>query len=281
MSVVHDGEPLGGGMRAAIKFPVPVGGESAEEVAERFHREREALVRLDHPHVVRMIAADADAGWLALAYVDGGRLSDRLRNGPVPPDLVVPWLVQICRAADHVHAAGLVHRDIKPGNVLISGTGTDEHLTLIDFGLATSVRSRPGGTRDELVLGSPHGMAPEQIRGDRIDGRSDIYAIGCLAWRALAGRWPFHGQNPAATMAMQVRAPAPRIDSVVPGVPKELADIIERTMAKDPAARFVSASELAKALEPWVPVVAPPVPYGVPAAIGLVVTAMAGWALFS
>src|SRR5947208_4822661 len=174
----------------AIKL---IADDRAEDVAfrERFEREAQLTASIDHPNVIPVYAAGEVDGQLYLAtrYVDGTDLHALLRrDGPLPADQAADVVAQVAAALDAAHAAGLVHRDVKPANVLMSG----RHVYLSDFGLTRLVESEAQLTDTDDRLGTPDFMSPEQLRGQRADARSDIYALGCLLYTALTGTPPFH-----------------------------------------------------------------------------------------
>src|SRR4051812_40821986 len=212
---------------------------------ERFEREAQLTAAIDHPHVIPVYAAGEIDGQLYLAtrFVDGTDLHQLLRReGPMPSARAADVVRQVGEALDAAHAAGLVHRDVKPANVLLSGG----HAYLSDFGLTRLVDAEARLTDTDERLGTVDFMSPEQLRGQRTDARSDVYALGCLLYTALTGSPPFHRATAAATITAHLELPPPRA-SDHSGVPDELDDVLARALAKDPAARYPSAGDLGRA----------------------------------
>ena len=222
---------------------------------ERFRLEARTLATLNHPHIVTLYEyGETDDGqlFLALEYIEGPRFTDLVRKGPMNPDRVVSLTMQVCRALRFAHRRGVVHRDLKPSNLLVRiDEDGEEQIKVVDFGLVKVVEDDQALTRAGLILGSPHCMAPEQIRGLKaVDHRVDIYAVGVLMFRALTGVWPFHGETSTATMIAHINQPVPRFADVSPDVmvAPGLEDIIRQCLEKDPNARFADVSALMAAL---------------------------------
>ena len=222
---------------------------------ERFLREARTAARLSHPNVVPIYRADEAGGtaFFAMAYVDGESLADRLRDrGPLPPADAVPILRDVAWALAYAHARGVVHRDVKPENILLERTterGTWRTL-VTDFGIAHRVISDEHArlTQDGSVLGTLHYMSPEQVQGHPLDGRSDLYALGVVAYQALSGRLPFEGLPAAAVLVAHATRPAPLLRDVAPHVPLALAAVVDRCLAKRPDDRYATGEALADAL---------------------------------
>src|SRR3954452_4507772 len=212
---------------------------------ERFEREAQLTAAIDHPNVIPVYAAGEIDGQLYLAtrFVDGTDLHQSLRrDGPLEPQRAADVVQQVGEALDAAHAAGLVHRDVKPANVLLSG----RHAYLSDFGLTRSVASEAQLTDTDERLGTVDFMSPEQLRGQRVDARSDVYALGFLLFTALPGGPPFHRNTAAATITAHLESPAPRA-SDHPGVPDEFDSMLGRALEKDPDNRYQSAGDLGRA----------------------------------
>ncbi|MDQ2667915.1 MAG: serine/threonine protein kinase [Gemmatimonadota bacterium] len=249
MGVVYAGRDIRLDRLVAIKvLPDLV---SSDIVRERFLREARAAARLSHPSIVPIYSADERGGvtFLVMAYVDGTTLSARLRDGAAlsTPD-AVPILRDVALALGAAHARGVVHRDIKPENILVDrATG---RAMVTDFGIARLADAMQSGalTRTGQVLGTVGYMSPEQVTGSEVDGRSDLYSLGVVAFETLSGRLPFDGPAPVVIVAHATK-PAPPLASVAPGVPAELCAIVDRCLMKNPADRFASGDELAAALE--------------------------------
>jgi eukaryotic-like serine/threonine-protein kinase len=220
--------------------------------AARFAREVQAVTGLTHANTVRVYdygRSDDGSFYYVMEYLDGPTL-DRLvaDYGPLPPGRVVHLLRQLCGALAEAHAAGLVHRDLKPGNVIVARLGgVCDVAKLLDFGLVLDESAADGDerlTRAGVVLGTPAYMAPEQATGEPVDARGDVYSLGAVAHYALLGRPPFGGKNARQVMAAHRSEPVPPLD----GVPADLAAVVARCLAKDQGDRFPSARDLDQAL---------------------------------
>jgi predicted Ser/Thr protein kinase len=246
MGVVYLARELKLERRVALKvLPQALCGDA--DLRERFLREARTAAQLQHPGVVPIYRADELAGcaFFTMAYVEGETLAQRIRRaGPLPPTDAVRILREVARALAYAHARGVVHRDIKPENILLdAATGA---AVVTDFGIAKSA-SASTLTADGHVLGTVFYMSPEQVNGEPLDGRSDLYALGVVGYYALAGRLPFDGTSTAVLVAHATR-PAPPLATVAPGLPAGLCAVIDRCLAKDRAARFATGDELAAAL---------------------------------
>jgi eukaryotic-like serine/threonine-protein kinase len=222
---------------------------------DRFRLEAETLASLKHDNIVTLFDYEKTPDgryYLALEYIDGPRYTDLLRQGPMEPDHVVRLILQVLRALRYSHKKGVVHRDLKPSNLLIEiDDEGEERVKVVDFGLVKVMEDDQSLTRAGLILGSPHCMSPEQIRGDEIDHRTDIYAIGVLLFRSLTGQWPFHGDTSTATMIAHINNPIPRFISVAPdvAVPPALESVVRRCLAKSPDRRPADAPSLMQELK--------------------------------
>jgi Protein kinase domain len=244
MGVVYQATDRRLGRPVAIKL---IADDRAGDRAfrERFEREAQLTAAIDHPNVIPVYAAGEIDGQLYLAtrFVDGTDLHALLRkDGPLAPERAAEIAFQVGEALDAAHAAGLVHRDVKPANVLLTG----RHAYLSDFGLTRSVEAEAQLTDTDERLGTVDFMSPEQLRGQRLDARSDVYALGCLLYTVLTGSPPFHRPTAAATITAHLESPAPRASHVV-GVPDEFDDVIGRALDKDPERRYQSAGDLGRA----------------------------------
>ncbi len=213
----------------------------------RFEREAQLTAAIDHPNVIPVYAAGEIDGQLYLAtrYVDGTDLQERLRrDGPLPAAAAADVVGQVAQALDAAHGAGLVHRDVKPANVLLSGS----HVYLSDFGLTRTVAADARLTDTDERLGTVDFMSPEQLRGQRADARSDVYALGCLLYTVLTGGPPFHRTTAAATITAHLESPPPLVGDR-PGVPDEFDDVLARALEKDPERRYPSAGDLGRAAQ--------------------------------
>lgn len=232
----------------------PPDADDAGAFEERFRLEAETLASLDHGNIVILHDfGETEDGrfFLAMEYVDGRRLSDLLRDGPLSVDRALGLIMQVCAALRYAHKRGLVHRDLKPSNLLIRVKDDgSEQVKVVDFGLVKLTEADQSITRAGLILGSPHCMAPEQVKGLDVDHRADIYAIGILIYRCLTGHYPFHGPNSAATMIAHLNQTVPTFFSVAPSlvVPPGLEEIARRCLEKDPDDRFQSMADLMDAI---------------------------------
>jgi serine/threonine-protein kinase len=223
---------------------------------ERFIRESRAAAAVEHPHVIPVYEAGDDNGllFIAMRYVEGTDLATRLREGPeIGARALLRIGSQVASALDAAHARGVIHRDVKPANVLLTQVGDDEHAYLTDFGVAARAASL---SHSAGLVGTPLYVAPEQIEGGPIDGRADVYSLGCLLYELLTGTSPFTGRDVQVLWAHINAVPAPPSERE-PSLPAGVDAVILASLAKDPEARFPRAAELVRALAPliagWIP----------------------------
>ena len=212
------------------------------EALRRFEREARLMASIDHPNVIPVYGAGEEGGhlYLVMRYVDGTDLQSLLGSeGRLSPTQAAKITDQVARALDAAHKRGLVHRDIKPSNVLLS----DEHAYLTDFGITRLVDERTSSTDAGKWIGTFDYMSPEQLRGEAVDARSDVYSLGCLLYACLTGSAPFHRDTTAATITAHLYDEPPSI-SDVPGIPKAFDAVIRRALAKRPKDRYGSAGQL-------------------------------------
>ncbi|HEX9610667.1 MAG TPA: serine/threonine-protein kinase [Gemmatimonadales bacterium] len=216
-------------------------------VVERFRREAQHAARMRHTNVVGIHEIGGRAGllWYTMELVPGSSLAQLIQHqGPLPYDQVVRLLDQALSALEHAHRFGIIHRDLKPENMLIDPDG---RLRITDFGLALALRGdRYGGATSRS--GTPQFAAPEQLLGDRVDQRTDVYSLGAVAYFALLGRPPFDGGSAEAILAQQATDGAPRLTTHRPDVPRELAEVLHRAVRNDPADRFQTVTAFREAL---------------------------------
>ncbi len=251
------------GTKFALKAPAS-GVAAPAMVTQRFAREANAVRLLDHPNLVGAVDVFVEAGYLFLVMerVVGRTLTKALAPGPLAPRRALVIARQVLEGAGHAHAAGVIHRDLKPDNIMLVERGepgnTWETAKIVDFGLVKLVGDAEaafgGGklTSVGIVFGTPAYMAPEQAQGHAIDGRSDLYSIGTMLFEMLTGRVPFDESDPMKVMRMQVKMPPPRLDEVEPGQPwvtPELVALIEGALIKAPADRFPHAAAMLAALD--------------------------------
>jgi serine/threonine-protein kinase len=235
------------GRTVAIKvLSEPYAGE--DRVRERFTREALAAARLsDRPNIVTIFDVGETEGkpYIVMEYLAGGTLDERLRGGRVPVAQALTWLRQAANALDAASAQGVVHRDIKPGNLLLDEEG---NVHVADFGIA-SAAGMDSLTKTGTVLGTAAYLSPEQARGERATDASDRYALAVVAWELLAGERPFTGDTPAAEATAHVHGEIPALSTSRPDLPRELDDVFHRALAKDPAARYPTAADFVASLE--------------------------------
>jgi len=236
MGIVYQGVDVKLERPVAIKV-LPESLGDVPDVRERFLREARTAAKLSHQNIVPIYRADESDGvvFIVMAFVDGESLADRLAaRGALPARELVPLLRDVAEALDHAHAHGVVHRDVKPENILIErATG---RAMVTDFGIARVAEAKPL-TATGQVLGTVHYMSPEQVSGEIVDGRSDQYSLGVVAFRALTGRLPFDMESASAVLVAHVVKAPPKVRDVAPHAPPALAELIDRCLAKDPAAR--------------------------------------------
>jgi serine/threonine protein kinase len=239
---VRNGSPV------ALKIPHPE-NECDVVYFDRFRREQDICREMDHPGVVRAIEPEERSRvYMAMEWIEGFSLRRVLeQSNRIDADQSVRIAISVCEILDHIHKRGVVHRDLKPENIMLCATA---EIKLLDFGIA----SKSGARRLTFghfsrVMGTPDYIAPEQVRGKRGDGRSDIYALGVILYEMLSGRMPFEGANPFAVMNNRLQNnPAPLKD-IVPDLPPGLEAVIFKALARDPRERYASAAELASDLK--------------------------------
>jgi serine/threonine-protein kinase len=231
------------GRRVAVKR---LHADSPADVEQRFNREAKLGASLNHPNLVAVFdtATDDEGVLIVMEYVDGQPLARLLRRGPLRPEEVSRMVCELGDALDHAHAQGVVHRDVKPGNVLIRDDGVTK---LADLGIATA-SDGTRITRSGMVLGTAAYMAPEQLDGRGAGPPADIYALAAIAFEALGGRKPREGRTPMEIAHKIATEPAPDLRDAWPNAPKAAADVLKRGMALDPEDRPASAGELAREL---------------------------------
>src|SRR5919201_435868 len=250
MGVVYMARQLSlGGRRVALKVISPeIAG--AADFRARFEHESRIAASIDHPHVISIYAAGEHDGhpYIAMQWVEGKTLYEELAHGPLAPTRAVTAISQIAGALDVAHTAGLVHRDVKPANILLRSIGGRDHAYLTDFGIAKRTHVEATNlTRTGNIVGTIGYMAPEQIQGQRGDGRSDIYSLGCVLYECLTGKRPFERENEMATLWAHVHDPRPSPSAVKPGLPRGLDAVVARALAIDPGERYQTGGELAAA----------------------------------
>lgn len=234
--------------RVALKLLTPIAGDD-RDVRARFLREADTAARLSHPNIVAVYARGEEQGrlWMAIQYIEGTDVAAVLRRGPVRPEHAVRITEETARALDHAHAAGVLHRDVKPANILLAW-GEQQQVYLSDFGIAKALDRTDGLTRTGELYASFHYAAPEQfeMRPD-IDRRADVYSLGCTLYYLLTGRLPYPAATTGALVNAHLNAPVPRPSAVDPRLPSGFDGVIARAMAKNRDERFSGCGELALA----------------------------------
>jgi hypothetical protein len=246
MGVVYRARQLSLDRIVALKVIAPA-LMADESIRRRFLRESRVAASIDHPHVIPIFyAGEADGvAYIAMRHVAGDDLRTLVRReGPLDAARAARVIGQTAAALDAAHASGLVHRDVKPANVLL---GQGDHAYLTDFGLTKHVLSEAGATKPGHWVGTLDFIAPEQIRGERVDARSDVYALGCVLYYMLTGRPPFTPEGDEAKLWAHLTETPPAPSKVAPGVPAAFDDVIARALAKAPEQRFQSAGDLGRA----------------------------------
>ena len=259
MAVVYRAEDLRLGRKVALKLLTPQLADS-EQFRQRFIRESRLAASLDHPNIVPIYeAGEADGQlFIAMRYVVGSDLKGLLadQGGQLPLDRTLRLFGQIGNALDSAHRAGLVHRDVKPANILVAGRGArvgtrrDDHVYLTDFGLTKRTSELTGGlTGTGHFLGTVDYVSPEQIQGKPVGAGTDIYALGCVLYECLTGQLPFRRDDDAALLWAHLVETPPPVTGIRPEVPAAVDAVVARAMAKDPADRYQSCEELLQDLE--------------------------------
>ena len=212
---------------------------------EQFLHEARTIAAAEHPHIVPLYSAESTGGllYLVMRLLPGQSLKDRLAQEKLPAAEAARIALECARALAAAHAVGVVHRDIKPGNILLDANG---NATVTDFGIAL-VTSRPGREPLGSTAGTPLYVSPEQSLGEQVDGRSDVYALGVVLYEMLTGTCPFSGRNATEVIAKHISAPIPKVSEREPQMPVALVRLVDRMLSKDPAGR-PTAAELVKEL---------------------------------
>ncbi|HEX9728473.1 MAG TPA: serine/threonine-protein kinase [Gemmatimonadales bacterium] len=255
MSYVYEAKDLTRGTVVAIKILSPKLSADKSSV-ERLRREAGLAMRLEHPHVCKILRlGETEDGliYLVMPYLKGELLSDReVKVGPIDMDIGIEWLGQICSGLHHAHQLHIVHRDLKPENVMIvpDDDGTDKAVVM-DFGLAKENRADPSMaklTATGIILGTPEFMSPEQIRGKQLDARSDVYALGIVAFEMFTGKLPFQGRSAQEMMIARLRGKPTPLRQYRADISDAVDKALMRSLESDPADRYPTTLEFGKAM---------------------------------
>ena len=256
MSYVYLAKEISTGDTVAIKVLSPKLASDRSSV-ERLRREAGLAMRLDHPNVCRILRlGESEDGliYLVMPYLEGELLADReVQGGPMDVATGIPLLRQVCAGLHHAHELQIVHRDLKPENIMLvpDGAGGADRAVVMDFGLAKERRADAAIqklTATGIILGTPEFMSPEQIRGKPLDARSDIYAVGIVAFEMFTGKLPFQGRNAQEMMIARLRGQPTPLRQVRPDLPVDLEKALMKAMASNPDDRYATATEFAESL---------------------------------
>lgn len=230
----------------AIKVLHPAFKEDPNFLA-RFNREARIVAKLDHPNIVPIYDFDEERGmpYLVMRYIDGKTLKTILREGAMPVGRALSIIRPVAEGLAYAHEQGILHRDIKPSNIILA---SDQHIFLTDFGLARIAQASDSTISQDMLIGTPQYISPEQARGVPATERSDIYSLGVVLFEMLTGRVPFSADTPYAIIHDHIYSPLPLPTSINPGLPKDVERVLLKALAKDPAARYANALELLNAL---------------------------------
>ena len=246
MAAVFLADEIGLDRPVAIKV-LPPELSRDEGLVARFQREAKTAAKLDHPHIIPIHRVESEAGlhYFVMKYVPGRSLDDLLEAPePLPTDAAVRILREAAAALGHAHARGVVHRDVKPANIMLDA---HDRVVLTDFGISKAGESS-SLTQTGTIVGTPHYMAPEQALGTEVDGRADQYALGVVAYQMLTRQCPFTGDSAHTIIYRHIHEQPKPIGSLRPGVPPHLAEAVAVALAKDPRDRFASMEDFARAL---------------------------------
>ncbi|GAB3580894.1 serine/threonine-protein kinase [Calidifontibacter terrae] len=225
-----------------IKVMAPSGRDQTQARA-RFLREADLAARLDHPNIVTVYDRGEFEGllWISMQYVDGPDAARTAAQGPLDPARVLGWATQVAEALDHAHSRGVVHRDVKPANILIAATPTGERALVTDFGIARSVELPSDLTETQAMVGSVAYASAEQLRGEPTGPAADVYSLAATLFHLLSGERPFPGSSVTAVLTAALTSPRPSLSRTRHGVPPEVDAVLARALSLDPAERHPSA----------------------------------------
>jgi serine/threonine protein kinase len=249
MGIVYLAEQVSLGRAVAVKVIAPELSQDALS-RDRFKQEARLAASLDHPHVLPVYEAEEADGllYIAMRYVRGADLRQEIASrGRLDLDEAASIVMQVGGALDAAHARGLVHRDVKPANVLLAEGDSGRIAYLTDFGLTKHVAAVAGPTRTGVFVGTPDYAAPEQIEGGPVSAATDVYALGCVLYQAVTGAVPFPRDSDLAKMWAHIQDPPPRPSAAAGGIDPALDEVISRALSKEPAGRYLSAGDLGRA----------------------------------
>jgi ABC-type branched-subunit amino acid transport system substrate-binding protein/tRNA A-37 threonylcarbamoyl transferase component Bud32 len=257
MGIVYLAEDLRLKRKVALKLLSPALAED-ERFRERLLAESELAASLDHPNIVPIYQAGEAEGriFISMRYVEGEDLKRALSNGPLSPEYALAITSQVASALDAAHARGLVHRDVKPSNVLLAPAAGHEgadHVYLADFGLTRRLSEQELSAEQGQLMGTVDYVAPEQIRGESVDGRADVYSLGCLLFECLAGAPPFRHKSDVALLFAHLREEPPSLTALRPELPREIDSVIAKALAKEPHLRYQTCRQLVEAAREALP----------------------------
>ncbi len=255
MAFVYEARDANSGEAVAIKVLSPKLGRDESSI-QRLRREAGLAMRLEHPNACKILRlGETEDGliYLVMPYLKGELLSDReVRLGPLPPDVGVDIIVQCCAGLHHAHQLNIVHRDLKPENIMLVPVKEGwERAVVMDFGLAKENRADPSVaklTATGIILGTPEFMSPEQIRGKQLDARSDVYALGIVAYEMFTAKLPFQGRTPQEMMIARLRGKPTPLRQVRSDFPERLEAALMKSLQTDPKERYASAMDFGHAL---------------------------------
>ena len=245
MAFVFLANDLGLERQVAIKV-LPPDMSHDTKLIPRFQQEAKTAAKLDHPNIIPIYRVESEAGldYFVMKYVTGQSLDQMLEKGPLPLDLARRVLREAGLALGHAHKRGIVHRDVKPANIMLENDG---RVILTDFGISKALEGGSGFTGTGAIIGTPHYMAPEQAKGLEVDGRADQYALGVVGYQILTGKQPFDGSS-HSILYKHVFEPPPRVFETRPDAPKDLVAALDKALSKEPENRFASMEEFATAV---------------------------------
>jgi tRNA A-37 threonylcarbamoyl transferase component Bud32 len=246
MATVYRACDLDTGNMVAVKVLLPYVAENPDNVG-RFEREIKVLRGLSHPNIMPILdyGRFEDQWYIVMPFMDAGTLRDRLGNGPLTPHEGAQVMNQVAAALEHAHQSGIVHRDVKPSNIMLDEDG---HALLTDFGLAR-VRDATLSLTGSAVIGTPSYMSPEQGRGEEIDARADQYSLGVVLYQLATGQLPYQAETPVAAIVKHITDPLPQPREISPNLPPSVEAVIVKALAKDPDERFASVSQFNQAFQ--------------------------------